>query len=412
MNAVWGWIVRALLIIVCVFLTAWSVRMAAADLRAQRNGIEGIEAAIKLEPGDSVLLARAALMKNDGGDLSPAVDRDFRHAAEADPLNADLPMALGLREEFRGDMAGAERDLVRATEIDHTFKPAWTLANFYVRNNQADKSWPLIRRALNLNPLAFDPTPVFDLCWNQTNDSKKILDLMPASGVVPLQYLYYLGIRKRFDAAMEYWPHAFAAADPADPGHVEVLNAFTESLIQADRTANAVQVWNQLIDRGIVASGKLDPAAGVSIANPDFSFPLNERGFSWRATHDAGVSVSATASSLRFEFDGNEAESILLLSTVAPLVPGREYRAVWKTDASHLSSPRDAGFLLQIVQEPGNVASECQPILESGDSGVCRFTSRPDAASAHINFLYKRALGTTRVQGAIEIARFRLEFGS
>ena len=217
MRTVWSWTSRVLLAAACIVLTFRSAHIALADLRAQQNGLDGLDAAIRMEPGDSVLLARDALFRNSNDDLSPAEDQRLEHAAELDPLNADLPMALGLRAEFRGHPAEAERYLVHAAEIDHTFRPAWTLANFYFRSDQPDKSWPMIQRALNLHPLIFDPTPVFDLCWNLTSDSKKILALIPARGAVPFQYFYYLMNHKRTDAAIESWPRALKAADPANP---------------------------------------------------------------------------------------------------------------------------------------------------------------------------------------------------
>jgi tetratricopeptide (TPR) repeat protein len=411
MRAVSSWIVRALLVLVCAFLTARSIRISIADWRAQR-GLNGLERALRLEPGDSVLLARAALIRNESGDMSPAADRQLLHAAEADPLNANLPMTLGLREEFRGHLAEAERYLIRAAEIDHTVKPAWTLANFYFRNDQPDKTWPMIRRALSLNPLAFDATPIFELCWNETADSRKILALIPARGTVPLQYLYYLMNRKRTDAAIELWPRVLEAAGQPDQGVVDLTTAFVEFLEEANRTPDAVRAWNQLVDRRVIVSGRLDPAAGVSIADPDFSFPVVERGFGWRTAHETGVFVAETSSALRFEFDGNEPEASVLLTTVAPLVPGRAYRLVWSTDASRLSSTQDPGFAFQIVQRPGDVITACQPLLQAGDGGACRFNSLPNAGAARLNLIYKRALGTTRVEGTLRIASVKLEFGS
>lgn len=412
MKTAWSWLVRALVAAVCIFLTVRTARMAIADERAQHNGIDGLASALRLEPGDSVLLARSALYKNNTGDTSPEVDRELQRAAAADPLNAELPMALGLREEFRGHLDQAERDLVHAAAIDHTFKPAWTLANFYIRNGQTEKSWPLIQRALNLNPLAFDPTPIFDLCWSQTDDAREIAALIPQRGNMPLAYLAYLIGRRKPAEALDFWPRTLALLDPAVQIDIDVSTSFVEFLEQADRTPDAVRVWNQMVARKIIASGKLDPAAGVSVANPDFAYPLIERGFGWRATQENGVSVVKGSASMRFEFDGNQPESSLLLTTMAPLVPGKAYRLIWKTDASRLTAPRDPGFLFQVVQQPGNVTSECQPLLKAGDDGSCPFTSRPDADRAQLNLIYRRALGTTRVEGMIQILSVRLEFGS
>lgn len=375
---------RLLIAAIALYLSWWSVRMAIADTEARHNNLES---ALRLEPEDAVLKARQALQNNDAGDQSPQTAEELHQAAQLDPLNPDLQIALGLREEFANHLPAAERDLIQAAQLDHRFKPAWTLASFYVRNDQPDKAWPMLRRALNLNPLAYDPAPVFDLCWNLTTDSKRILDLIPARGAVPVQYLYYLIARKRFDAAMEVWPRALdsglASAD---------LASFPDYLIQAYRTPDAVNVWNQLVARGIIDSGKLDPAAGASIADPDFSRPPLERGFGWRVAPAAIKSFPG----LKFEFDGEEPENMLLLTTFAPLIPGRTYRLIWNGDSSRLSSSKDPGFVLQIGK------TECQPLLKP-----CEFTS--DAANAQLNLIYRRAPGTTRVKGALEIETIKLE---
>jgi hypothetical protein len=412
LKTAWSWIVRMVVIAVCAFLTAWSVRMAVADWRAAHNGMEGLESAIRLEPRDSVLVARAALAKNANGDMSGEVDRELLRAAAMNPYEADVQMALGLREEFRGHQAEAERYLVHAAEIDHTFKPAWTLANYYARADQPEKMWPMIGRALALNPLGLDPTPVFDLCWNATSDARKILDVIPRQGSVPVKYLAYLTGKKRADAALELWPRALDATDRDDPYLAGIMIYFTEFLEQTNRIPEAVGVWNKLVDRGIIVSGRLDPAAGVSVADPDFSLPLIERGFDWRVSHVPGVSVAKSAAALRFEFDGHEPELFEVLSTSAPLIPGRTYRLVWKTDASELNARKDPGFAWQIVQQPGSVATMCQPLLQAGDEGLCRFTSLPNAGSARLNLIYTRASGTTRAEGMLRVASVKLEFGS
>ncbi len=382
-----------------------------ADWRAAHNGMDGLESAIRLEPGDSVLVARAALAKNANGDMSAEVDRELLRAAAMNPYEADVQMALGLREEFRGHPAEAERYLVHAAQIDHTFKPAWTLANFYVRQDQAEKMWPVIKRGLALDPLVFDPRPVFDLCWNESGDSKKILELIPTKGNVPLDYLAYLMTTKRIEAALELWPRIVKQADPLDSAFAYVGTTFPEFLERANRLPDAVRVWNQLVDLGTIASGRLDPAAGIAVADPDFSFPLIERGFAWHVGHETGVSITKVPSALRFEFDGNEPESSGLLVTVAPLSPGMAYRLVWKADASLLSSPHDAGLGWRIVQQPGDVISVCEPMLKAENS-VCPFTALPNTTRARLELYYTRAAGTTRIEGTLRLTGVKLEFGS
>lgn len=55
----------------------------------------------------------------------------LRRAVELSPAEAGYRSRLGLAEEAVGDLDGAERDLVRASELSRKFEPWWNLLNFY-----------------------------------------------------------------------------------------------------------------------------------------------------------------------------------------------------------------------------------------------------------------------------------------
>lgn len=358
------------------------------------------------------------MSRNDNGDPSPAVDEDLQRAARLNPLDSSVLMTLGLREEFRGNSAEAERYLVRAAEIDHQFKPAWTLANYYYRAGLPDKSWPMIRRILRLEPLGFDPTPVFELCWkqaggNQAADAGKILGLIPERGQRAVQYLQFLIGTHRADAALDAWPKALAAADPANPYDSGTLTGFADFLAGADRMPEAVTVWNELVDRGIVHSGRLDPAKSVSIADPDFKFSPSPNTFGWHVTEIPGVFSSGFSGSLRLEINGDEPQTFQVLSTFAAVLAGTHYHLRWKSDGSALNSPQDPGFSFLIVQQSGEVVTQCPPLLSRGNP-ACDFLTLADerpgrVGRAQINLRYTRAQGTTRISGILQLFTVRLE---
>ncbi len=411
MRSVFSWAIRLLIVAVCAFLTLQTIRIARADWLAAHPPADGIDKALALIPEDAALLLRKALTESDSGDMSAAVDQQLLRAAAANPLNADIPMTLGLREEFRGHMAEAERYLEHAAALDHTFKPAWTLINFYARNGQPDKTWPLISRALALDPLGFNPAPIFDLCWSEGGDEGRIAALLPQHGTIPIQYLLYLLTTKRTDAAIEFWPRALAAgAVNATSPEAQALAQYPDFLIAANRIPDAVRGWNDLVAKKIIASNRLDPSAGIFIADPNFDFPLLNHSFGWRTGAETGLFVESNPSLLRFEFDGNESESSsVLLTTLVPLLPGKAYRLVWKADGSGLSAARDPGFAFRIIQGPGNNATECPPLLVTGDDGACAFTALSGVGYASLELRYARALGTTRIQGSLGMISIRVE---
>lgn len=418
-SAVFSLVLRLALIGACGFATWSAIRTARADWAASAGTLRGYEQALRIAPSDPDLLARAAVFRSDNDDAAASLDGDLRRAAQLNPVNSAVLMTLGLREELRGERGKAEEDLVRAAEVDHQFKPAWTLANFYFRANQPEKSWAMLRQTLQLDPLGFDPTPVFQLCWREaaqegTNDSAavasdaaKIADVIPP-GAISIQYLAFLMRTHRTEAALAAWPRTLAAPEAAQS---PALSGFPDFLAAAGRVPEAVKAWNELVERGIIHSGHLDPARGVSIANPDFRYPLEPRVFGWRLMDVPGVFASVAAGSLDLEISGDEAMAFQLLATNAPLRPATRYRLVWKADASSLNSPRDPGFAFQIAEQ-GKAATSCPPLLSTSPP-ACEFSTQGsnhgDTVLAAINLGYTRAQGTVRVSGTMHLLSVRLE---
>ena len=411
---------------VCGFASWWSSRIAIADWQASAGTIDGFTRAIRLAPEDPELRAREALYRvdnDDANDGGQSIDDDLDLAATMNPYNSAVLMALGLRKEFQGKPAEAELYLKRAVAVDHQFKPAWTLANFYYRTNQSEKSWPLIERILHLEPLGFDPAPVFELSWNELEDahdadadhreqalaaSRRIERMFPAGTERPVQYLQFLVNTKRVDAALDTWPKALAAYTPGDPGQATSMIDFANFLIANGRIPEAVGIWNQLVEHGILPAEPLDPKAGKVIADPEFQFPALSKGFGWRVEEVPGVFTAKAAGSQRFEIRGDEPAAFPILSVIAPVLPGVSYRLQWKVDGSALSAPRDPGFAFQIVKEPGGEVTQCEPLLAANPM-PCDFVSQSDTKFARIILRYARAQGTTRVSGVMQLRSVRLE---
>jgi tetratricopeptide (TPR) repeat protein len=391
-------------------VAAWrSVRLAMADWVARAGTIDALENAVPYAPDDGRLLARLAIAKANAGDASPAVDAELARAERMDPLNSDVLMARGLRAEFQGDDRQAEKYLLRAVQMDAQFKPAWTLANFYLRTNQTDKSWPMIEHMLNLEPFGYDPALLFELCWRAADgDAQRVQRLIPDRGGRRMQYVGFLVGTERLDAAIAAWPPALKSTDRGDAQDSPALIRFVEAMAGANRTGAAVTAWNELVDRGVVRSGKLDPAKGASVADTDFQFPMNGRGFEWRLAEVAGVSTETVTGKLELETNGDEPEQFQALSTLAPVMPGKRYRLAWKSEGAKLSAPKDPGFSLSVVQQPGNVATVCTALMTSES---CEFASLPGDGTglATIELGYRRAQGTTRVTGTLELWGVHLE---
>ena len=328
-----GILLRVLVAAVCI-LCAWqSIRFARIDRLANNGNLGDLQQAIRMDPENPSLVARAALLRSESGDDSPEVNTALRRALVMNPRNSQVLIALGLREEFRGDSGGAERDLMRAVSVDRQFTPAWSLASFYFRADQPAKFWPVVQGVLSLDPLVVDLRPLFDLCWRETDNPEKVLSIIPRRPSIIFPYLQFLIESQRVNAAVKLVPTALSVARPTVPADRDELLALVDLLLQQKRGPDAAQVWNQLIDRDLVQSGRIQPDKGMSLADPEFQYPGVTQGFAWRAESPPGTSARIDRYA-RFEFDGNQPERSRLLSTVAAVVPGRTYRMLWKIDSA------------------------------------------------------------------------------
>ncbi len=405
-------LVRAVVIVLCGFALWKSIQLARADYSFAPGTTAGLHRAMAILPADADYATRGVLRRLDDGEDSPDVDAALTRTARLNPLSSELQMTLGLRAEQHGDLAQAEHFLLQATQLDHQYKPAWTLANFCYRTGRMDNFWPMVKRCLALEPTGFDPTAVFDLCWRITDDAKKIQAFIPRRGETALAYLQYLTGNKRWEPALAWWPVALEAMDRSDKHDVDAIVGFTDAMLAAERMPEAARIWNQLVDRSLVKSGRLDPATAISIADPEFSFPRNAGAFSWRITEGSGIFPASDFSALRLELDGNQPQSVRLLITNAPVLADRKYRLVWKSDGTRLSLPADPGFGFRILTSSGAVLAECPPLLGNGGKGVCSFSTPANLAGVQVDLQYARAPGTTRSSGVLELSSVRLEFGS
>jgi hypothetical protein len=203
------------------------------------------------------------------------------------------------------------------------------------------------------------------------------------------------------------------AARASDPiGGAGSLINFPEYLVQKGRTEEAATAWNELVSRGILASGLLSPGSGKSVADPDFQYPLKESGFGWRVSYAEGIFASAFPGELKLELDGNEPEPVSLLSTVAPVTPARSYRLFVKLDPAGLKNRQDPGFTIRVIRLSGESLAECPVLPLNGDSTACPVAIPADVRAVRIELRYQRAPGTVRAQGALRILQVALGFAA
>lgn len=397
--------VHGVLLTVIVLAAGRAVLVGCADWEFRLGKPETVQQAERLVPGNAQYHYTRAQFLDQKEPTSRAGEQEFAAAVQKNPRYSDALLAWSVDKELRGDKSGAEQLLLEAQRVDRLLRPAWALANFYYRQDDEAHFWTEARASLDiiantgLSEGRFNPTPVFELCWRMSSDSKTILTrAIPAA--LDDSYLAYVMNSGRTAAAIEV---ADAILPRATKGDILFLGPYCNILIAQNRIDDAIRTWHGLYARGIVADPGPDLSAGYVLTNGGLSGPPRGFGFDWRALYPDTVrfSYSPSQHSYRFDFDGNEPERFGVLYQTVPLVAGRTYRFVARYRCS--ADAAATGFQWTLADHRTGVPIPAAPLAHDSGSTALEFTAPPDSTAGDLALSYIRQPGTVRFQGTYEL---------
>ncbi len=371
-------------VLLCIALY-WSLRLGYADDLARRGTPRDVARAIALTPGNARLYALS--------------DAGLETASRLNPWNSGTWIQSGLRSESEGDAGEAERLMLEAALVDHTFKPLWTLANFYARADLPEKFWPCVRACLKIEN--HDPTPVFGLCWRVTEDASLIANAIPPIAAVRAEYLLYLIRTGRIRAAAAAYAQLRNESDvPREDRRLldrPLLLDYCDFLL-ARNSSDSLSPWNATTE------SKLNPDSGISLTNGDFNRPPTGRGFDWRLPVEPGISANlfGSPSLLRLTMDGDENEDAGLLWQMLPLLPSRRYRLQFRYRTSDI--PPVNGLHWQV----GDFMTGPDLSSDTWREEALDFETPRALRLARLSLRYHRPAGAMRIKGSISLAHLRL----
>jgi len=352
---------------------------------------------------DSV--ARAAELRPDRAEYQFALaetdpDHSIRHLQRAIVLNpflTDARMRLASQLEVEGDSTGSEAILVELARFDRQYAPAWALANYYFRAGRPDRFWQWARTAAQRSPGGM--RPLFDLCFALTDDASAVLErVVVPRRLVEREYLAFLIERHRLSDA-----HAAALRIAAHAGvdDRDSLLDYVDHAIEAGRFEGAAAVWNELCHRRLVP---YPPSLPGMLVNGDFSQPILNRGFDWRAAAP-GCALAAQTNT-----DGAALE--LFLSDKRP-----ESCEVYH---QFLRFAAEARYVLRFQYRTTELPDPTGLFWSLGTDEDYKFRSSPEWANGEWRWLvakpagqlvlaYRRASGSTRHEGTLLLRRVRLD---
>lgn len=390
--------IAAIALAALVAASHWSLRVGYADSLFARWDPQDISGARRLAPTNAKYWTR---MRGEGTE-------PLTRALALNPYNSEAWIELGLERELGGDPKEAERLLLEAVRVDRTFVPLWTLANFYFRQQRREEFWVWARRAAAIAP--HDQSALFDLCWRMSQDDREILEkAIPRSRVILAQYLYYLLRTGRLQAATKAAEMLTEAGQPPDKAAVL---ACCDRLLESGRVLDAEGLWKRLCRAKWVPYPANAAEGGQWLNNGEFRIaPLNA-GFDWRIVRNAGVEVIIPKSStgVSVEFSGRQAENCLLLEQVVPVRGGRRYRLGYSYRTEGIPPGSGLRWVAGALGGEGGWLAESEHLSsEDWAEGALRFSTREGIDGGRIVLLYRRAPGTTRIEGVLRLRRVWLQ---
>lgn len=378
---------RVLVAAACVWGAWASWKIARGDDLLRQDTVASIRLSLRLVPDNPAAFMRLA--QRDEDQAQPMLETALR----LDPYNAQADIELGLLYEANGDPARAEKLLLHAFEIDRTYTPRWSLANFYLRQGNMPAFWQWSRRAAEMPP--HDMGALFALCWRVTPDPKSIADaILNDNPSTVRQFIVFLLTKNQVEAAAAEAPRLIriggAGADRP------LLLALVNQALLANHATAATEVWRALIEKHWIVADDSVPN------NRNFSRDPLPVGFDWTLPSETGLHSWPGPAGLDVELSGDEPESCTIAEQIVALAPGN-YTLAYTYRTSGVAP--GTGIEWQVLDDKTETVLAASPSLASDSTQNVEvpFTVPPGVSLVRLHLGYQRALGTTRVNGTLTI---------
>ena len=378
---------RIVVVAACCFGIWSSLKLARADYLFRQDTEESVRAAIRVVPDAWEYYMRLAQF--DRADARNLLTTSL----SLNLYDAQADIELGLQYEAEGDYARAEKQLLQAYAVDHTYLPRWSLANYYFRRDNMPAFWAWARSAAAMP--ADDVGSLFELCWRVSPDPARITAaILNDKPELIRQYIGFLLAKNQPAAAAAVAPRLMRSGDPASdrPMMFTVINR----LAAGNEAADASALWRLLIEkRWVVADSTVPNNAGFQ-RDP---LPVS---FDWSIPEYEGLHSWPGSSGLETEFTGRQPEDCTIADQDVALAPGK-YTLAYAYHTTDI--PPDTGIHWQMIDPKSNLILAESPALSSEEvkHASMGFLIPPGVSLVRLRLAYRRTLGTTRIAGMLDV---------
>jgi hypothetical protein len=398
LRSIFLFTLRCLLIATALAGCIYSLLLARAQYLFEKDNGASVAGAVKLVPYNSDYVARLAAWTPREKMLL------LQRAVQLNPFDSQSWIQLGLYSELQAkDYASAERDYLKAADVNHMYLPKWTLANFYFRRGNETQFFRWAKETLSITP--YSPDPVFTQMWLISSDPTRIAASVPDRPQALLRYAWFLMNNNHYPSippVVQRLVERTGSTYPRIWGRDDMIAAIEDRLLAAGHDQEALQIWSTLCQAGWISQTVPNPASPIT--NGNFRLPFYPHGFGWMPVESPGVSTShyTDQASIRFELSGDQPEHVVLLRQFVPVAAGGVYTLSWHAVSDNLPSPSGLAWHLQPISAKMS-AMESGDLLDSQNAHWQ--LDIPDGV--HLCLLtveYNRALGTVRTRGSIVVS--------
>lgn len=374
-------------------LGVWcSWKLARADYLARLDTESSLRAAIRLEPDAWRYYVRLADFDE------RAAQQLLERSLQLDSYDAAANIDLGLYYESVGNYPRAEKLLLNAFAVDHTFAPRWALANFYFRRDNVPAFWAWARSTAEIP--SDDAAALFELCWRESPDPERISrEILNDNPELVRQFIVFLITKNQAPAAARAAQRLIRDGNPR--ADASLMLRVIDWLIAAGDGTSANTLWRTLIDQHWLVADR------TVINNPNFARDPLPVSFDWSIPSYDGLHSWPGPEGLESEFTGVQPEACIIAEQTIMLAPGR-----YSFDYTYRTSgiPPGTGLQWQIIDAKSGSPLAASPDLSSDNLQNSELTfSVPEGVSLlQVRLAYQRAIGTPRVSGTLVIRSIRI----
>ena len=314
-------------------------------------------------------------------------------AVRLNPYNAQADIELGLRYEADEQYDRAEKLLLAAYEVDHTYLPRWSLANFYFRRDNMPAFWTWARSAASMP--SDNIGPLFQLCWRESGNPEQIAQaILNNDPEVIRQYLSFLLKRQQFSAAAAVSPRLVRFSDAETDG--PLLLAVVNQLVAAEDGNEASALWHLLVDNHWVVADTTVPNNGRFAREP---LPVS---FDWSLPSYSGLQSWPGPSGLETEFTGGQPENCIIAEQAVVLKPGN-YLLEYSIQTTGIAQNTGLRWQIGVGNSDTELANSEDISSDTMKQKVLAFSVPPDVSLLRLRLTYRRALGTARISGTLVV---------